>query len=231
MELIRYLESRFLTREQLLAHCAPSTLERLQLARVMPMPSYRVRLDLGCASFFGEHAEQLAVDYYATGYVGWLALAQTLGSEEQARTVFFERYRARVKLLATADGLVPADPAFVGDAHLQAEWKGFLDGTYGACTTSGLPEEIAEKEAAVALIRELTANAALDEFQRDRLRRAVNLLDRAASPFAPHEAARSSRRRYVDEVRTAYGFTPPASASPSTGQPCLQSRSPADLAS
>lgn len=230
MELIRYLESRFVAREQMLACCDAVTLERLQMARLMPQPSYRVRLELGCASFFGEHAEQVAVDYYASGYAGWLTLMQTMHSEAQARTVFIDRYRARLAALA-AEGLIPSDPEFGGEAHLQAEWNAFLDGTYGACTTSGLPEEIAAKEAAVALIRELTAAVDLDDIQRKRLRRAVDLLDRAAAPFAPHEVARSSRRRYVDEVRAAYGFTPPASASPSTGQPCLQSRSPAGQAS
>jgi hypothetical protein len=34
----------------------------------------------------------------------------------------------------------------------------------------------------------------------------VDLLDRAASAFAPHERARSSRRRHVDEVIENHGL-------------------------
>jgi len=41
---------------------------------------------------------------------------------------------------------------------------------------------------------------------RDRLRRAIDLLDSVSSPFAPHEIARSSRRRYVDDMRSAHGL-------------------------
>jgi hypothetical protein len=209
MELIRYLERHFLTREQLLARCAidAAQLERLQQARLMPQPSYRLRLDLGCDSFFGPHAEQVAVDYYAKGCPAWLGLAATFSGEEQARTVFFQRYRARLEQFATA-GVVPNDPAFASDTQLQAEWSAFLDGTYGLCTVSGLPEDIAAKEAAIAVIREVTEMAAAGDAWRARLRAAVDLLDSVAAPFAPHEVARSSRRRYVDEVRAAYGVAP-----------------------
>jgi hypothetical protein len=38
------------------------------------------------------------------------------------------------------------------------------------------------------------------------LRVAVDLLDSVSAPFAPHEVARSSRHRYVDEVRKTYGL-------------------------
>jgi hypothetical protein len=96
-----------------------------------------------------------------------------------------------------------------GDAHIGAEWRHFLDGTYGLCTRSGLPEDIAAKEAAITLIRALTASGTpqgLDEEARGRLAAAVGLLDRASAPFAPHELARRSRRRYVDEVKKAWAL-------------------------
>jgi hypothetical protein len=205
MELVRYLERFFFTREELLARCAlgPAQLERLQRSRLMPQPSYRLRLDLGCESFFGPHVEQVAVDYYAKGYAAWLALASTFDSEEQARSLFFQRYRARLGQLAAY--VAPGDPAFARDARLQAEWNAFLDGTYGLCTVSGLPEDAAAKEAAIAVIRELTESGPMDASARARLRKAVNLLDSVAAPFAPHEVTRSSRRRYVDGMRALLG--------------------------
>jgi hypothetical protein len=232
MELIRYLERYFLTREQLLAQCAidAAQLERMQLARLMPQPSYRLRLDLGCGSFFGEHQERHAVDYYATGYNAWLALASTFPDEEAARDVFSQRYRERLANLSCVD-CVPRDPAFASEAHLRAEWNAFLDGTYGLCTVSGLPEDIAAKEAAIALIRELADVIPATGEPPSQLRQAVDLLDSVTPPFAPHEVARSSRRRYVDEIRARFGIMPPVSAFPSTGQPCPRSRCPAGPAS
>lgn len=94
------------------------------------------------------------------------------------------------------------------DAHLEDEWGHLLAGTYGLCTRSGLPEDIAAKELAICVIKELTgdANAAPD---LERLRQAVDLLDRASAPFAPHERARSSRHRYIDLVRQGYGLPTP----------------------
>jgi hypothetical protein len=72
------------------------------------------------------------------------------------------------------------------------------------CTVSGLTEDIAAKEAAGTVIKDLTAEGpqrTLTVEQRRRLGAAVDLLDRSSAPFAPHEVARSSRRRLVDEVR------------------------------
>jgi hypothetical protein len=207
MNLIDYLQQHFLTRAQLLAHTGiAARLDELQAAGMMPRPSYRLRLDLACDSFFGQHEERQAIDWYAHGYVAWAGLLQALDGPQQAYEVFAQRYRRRLAQLAV-DKLVFDPQALAGDAHIGAEWQHFLDGTYGLCTRSGLPEDIAAKEAAISLIRALTETGArqgLNEEERQRLAAAVDLLDRASSPFAPHEVARSSRRRYVDEVRAAY---------------------------
>jgi hypothetical protein len=208
MNLIDYLHTHFLTREQLLAQTcmAGARLDALQAAGMMPRPSYRLRLDVACDSFFGPHTESHAIDWYAQGYVAWAGLLEALDGSQQAYQVFAERYRRHLAQLAVDKlGSYPQD--LTGDAHITAEWSHFLDGTYGLCTRSGLPEDIAAKEAAITLIRALTASGTpqgLDEEARGRLAAAVDLLDRASSPFAPHEVARSSRRRYVDEVRAGW---------------------------
>jgi hypothetical protein len=208
MNLIDYLQQHFLTREQLLARtCVTGTrLDELQQRGMMPRPSYRLQVNLACDSFFGQHEERHAIDWYAQGYVAWAGLLDALHAPYQAYQMFAERYRRRLAQLAV-DKLLPDAHALAGDAHIAAEWSHFLDGTYGLCTRAGLPEEIAAKEAAIGLIRELTARAAeqgLGEAARARLAAAVELLDRASAPFAPHEVARSSRRRWVDEVRAAW---------------------------
>ena len=208
MNLIDYLRNHFLTREQLLARTgmAGARLDALQAAGMMPRPSYRLRLDLACDSFFGPHTESHAIEWYAQGYVAWAGLLEACDKPQQAFDMFVERYRRRLAQLAV-DKLVSYPQELAGDAHIIAEWAHFLDGTYGLCTRSGLPEDIVAKEAAITLIRALTASGrpqGLDEEARGRLAAAVDLLDRASSPFAPHEEARSSRRRYVDEIRAGW---------------------------
>jgi hypothetical protein len=209
MELIDYLNTHFFTRAQLLARTGiePDMLEDWQRRRMMPQPSYRLRLDAHCHSFFGAHIEQLAADYYPKGSPAWIAALGALADERLAYELFARRYRARLAQLAASD-IVPLEPQLAGEAHIAAEWEHFMAGTYGVCTVSGLVEDIAAKEAAIVLIRELAATdeQALTAAQRQRLRSAVDLLDSVSAPFAPHEVARSSRRKYVDDVRAAYGL-------------------------
>jgi hypothetical protein len=205
MNLIDYLNHHFLTREQLLARTGidAARLAALQALGMMPRPSYRLRLDLACDSFFGRHEECHAIDWYAQGYVAWAGLLDALDSPRQAYHVFADRYRRRLAQLADQNVCTAGDGLAI-ETHIAAEWGHFLDGTYGLCTRSGLPEDIAAKEAAIAVIRELTSQdggQGLSEEQRRRLAAAVDLLDAASAPFAPHEVARSSRRRYVDAVR------------------------------
>jgi hypothetical protein len=208
MNLIDYLNHYFLTREQLLARCGidGARLDELQRLGMMPQPSYRLRLELVCDSFFGAHQETHALDWYAHGCVAWAGLLGALEGPRQAFHVFADRYRRRLARLAV-EGMLPAADSCADDEHVAAEWRHFLEGTYGVCTRSGLPEDIAEKEAAIAVIRELTepgARQGTSDAERHRLAAAVDLLDRASAPFAPHEVARSSRHRYVDEVRARY---------------------------
>jgi hypothetical protein len=208
MNLIDYLNQHFLTREQLLAHAGidDARLGELQDRGMLPRPSYRLRMDIACDSFFGAHAENHAIDWYAHGTVAWAGLLGTLDGPDQALQVFAGRYRRRLAQLA-AEGLLTDDGALASDAHIGSEWRHFLDGTYGLCTRTGLPEDIAAKEAAIVRIRALTelgARQGLDEEERRKLADAVDLLDRVSAPFAPHERMRSSRRRWVDEVRAAW---------------------------
>lgn len=210
MKLIDYLNTHFLSREQLLARCGidGDRLGELQERGMMPRPSYRLRVELSCDSFFGPHAEQHAIDYYPQAAPAWAGLLATLDGPRQAYEVFASRYLRRLARLGD-DGLPAAGDALGGDAHIASEWRHFLDGTYGLCTRTGLPEEIAAKEAAIVLIRALTeagARQGLDAEQRRRLAAAVDLLDRVSAPFAPHEVARSSRRRCVDEVRKTWAL-------------------------
>lgn len=207
MELIQYLNLHFFTTGQLLERCGidGAQLARLQQQRIMPGPSYRLRLDIGCDSFFGPHTEQVAVDYYSKGCAAWLEQTAGLHDEASVRELFMDRYSKRLGELA-ASGIAPSEPSFANAERLGQEWNAFLDGIYGLCTVSGLPEDIAAKEASIAVIRELTEGGEMNASGLARLRLAVDMLDSVGAKFAPHEAPRSSRRRYVDGVRAAYGL-------------------------
>ncbi|VXB02210.1 DUF6058 family natural product biosynthesis protein [Massilia sp. 9I] len=204
MELLDYLQQHFLTRAQLLtaSSITSARLDALIDRGVMPRPSYRIQLNTRCASFFGEHDEEAGAEYYATGYPSWIAVLEA--STEDPFAIFARRYRAALGALP----MTTIDPKLGAglDAHLRDEWGHFLSGTYGLCTRSGLPGDIAAKELAICVIKELTAQ---EDPERGRLRQAVDLLDRTSSPFAPHERARSSRRRLVDEVRLRYALPTP----------------------
>lgn len=131
--------------------------------------------------------------YYAHGTTQWAATVRTLAHEEDGFNMFAGRYLARLEALG-------------GAAHkpdLREEWRHFLGGTYGLCTRSGLPEDIAAKELAAATIRSLSTHgvAELDGAQRERLLAAIDLLDLASSQFAPHERTRSSRHSLIDALR------------------------------
>jgi hypothetical protein len=208
MELIRYLERHFFSREQLVEQSGITAdeLDTLQRRGMVPLPSYRLRLDIACDSFFGAHSEHAAIDYYARGYTAWIGEMLTLDGSAQARHAFAQRYRARLAQLAAA-GITARERQLDDEAQVEAEWNAFLAGTYGLCTVSGLPEDIAAKEMAIAVIQEITGplgERAPTDDERARLAAAVGLLDRASAAFAPHEVARSSRRRYVDTLREAF---------------------------
>jgi hypothetical protein len=208
MQLIQYLNEHYLTREELLAACCidAARLEELQRREVMPQPSYRLKLDIGCESVFGAHGEQAELAYYAKGYASWLGMLSVANTD--AFRVFSQRYRAQLaQRLAGGFATTHVKITTGLDTHIIDEWQHFLAGTYGLCTRSGLPEDIADKELAVLIIEEIIANRtepALPDADYARLEATVDLLDQACSAYAPHERTRSVRHRLVDGVRKTF---------------------------
>ncbi len=171
----------------------------------MPRCSYRLRLNYTSESFFGSHKTEQAVEYYAKGYSSWLGIVQSLGSVKAVYEVFATRYSTAIEALKRK-GHTSKNANINAELyrHIQQEWCFFLDGTYGLCTDSGLPEDIAAKEFSIIEINELLQLDELNSSQLDQLTRAVNLLDSSSSLFAPHERQQSTRYRYVNEVRRKY---------------------------
>lgn len=207
MKLIKYLNDHFITKQDLLeiTKVTEADFSKFQENRVMPKCSYRLNLNLRSDSFLGLHTNEEEIEYYAIGYSSWLALIQTLASTEAIYSVFVNRYKSALEQLKHR-GHNSNDPKITSELndHLKDEWGHFLDGTYGLCTKSGLPEDIAAKELSILEINELSSLEELSLKQMEKLKAAVNLLDSASSLFAPHERLKSSRHRLINEIRRKY---------------------------
>ncbi|CAM2069740.1 DUF6058 domain-containing protein [Sulfidibacter corallicola] len=214
MDLLTYLCHHFFTRDQLIARSdlSETEFEHFRQMKVMPACSYSLEGPLLCRSFFGEHSFRARSEFYAKGYVSWLTRLPSFESPPEVKAWFKTRYRARLRQLEL-EGFSVNHPKLTTEleTHLEREWSHFLDGTYGLCTRSGLPEDIASKEAAILIIEEWIKQEPNRDAEKETLRRAVDLLDEASAPFAHHERARSSRHRLVNEVRRIYSLESPPS--------------------
>lgn len=210
MELLTYLNKHFYTREQLLdiAKVSESQFDSFLSQGVMPCYSYKLEVSLTSDSFFGEHSENKSTEYFAKGYVAWLGLLQTLDNKNDAYSIFVERYKNQLDDLAK-EGFSSNDIKVNGeiDSHIKEEWGHFINGIYGLCTKSGLPEDIACKELAILIINTFANKEELNSSEEAELISAVNLLDSSSSLFAPHERIKSSRHRLINEVRRKFKLT------------------------
>ncbi|MCG7490209.1 DUF6058 family natural product biosynthesis protein [Vibrio sp. Of14-4] len=207
MELIKYLNKYFFTKQELLdiTKITEQALLKYQIDCVMPKCSYKLNLNMKSDSFFGLHHDEQEIEYYAKGYSSWLAIAQSLNSTEAIYSVFANRYKIAIESLKE-QGYSSTNPKVTSELneHINEQWSYFLNGTYGLCTKSGLPEDIAAKEFSILIINELSEHNELTPEQLNRLNLAVDLLDSASSLFAPHERLKSSRHRLVNEIRHKY---------------------------
>ena len=198
MKLIKYLSDNFFTKQELLdiSKVSEYKFEEFQAQGIMPRRSYKLNLELSSDSFFGLHKQKEEIEYYAKGYSSWLGVVQSIKTTEDIYSIFSERYTNEISRLME-QGHTSTDPKVNSkiNLHIVEEWKNFLDGIYGLCTKSGLPEDIAGKELAILEINELSISDQLTGEQYNKLTRAVNLLDSSSSMFAPHERVKSSRHR------------------------------------
>jgi hypothetical protein len=211
MELVTYLNEHFLTLSSLLeqSKTSESELRRYQEQGVMPRCSYTISLAIDCDSYFGDYHEKQVVEYYPKGYVAWLGMLQSLGDANESDIVacFKSRYLKTINK-AAEDGFQQSAQIITAvlDEHIQQEWAHFLNGTYGLCTKSGLPEDIAIKELAIIEINALLSIEVLDDRQLSQLKQCVNRLDEVSALFAPHERASSSRQRLIEDIRRTYSL-------------------------
>jgi len=207
VDLIKYLNKHFFTKQELLdiTKVTEQDLFKYQENGVMPKCSYKLNLNLKSDSFFGLYNDEQEIEYYAKGYTSWLAIIQSLNSTEAVYSTFANRYKVAIESLKE-QGHSSSNSKITSrlNDHIEEEWSHFLNGIYGLCTKSGLPEDIAAKEFSILEINELSELNELTPEQLSKLTLAVDLLDSASSLFAPHERLKSSRHRLVNEIRRKY---------------------------
>ncbi len=206
MDLINYLNENYYTKQQLLdlTKISEAELSYFQEKKVMPTRSYKLSLNYSSDSFFGEFNNQNEIEYYAKGYSSWIGMLKVTANLQDIFPIFSQRYAKSISELKEA-GFTSKNAKVNSnlELHIEEEWGHFLNGIYGLCTKSGLPEDIAGKELAVLQISE-TLELDKEKIDLAQLTKAVNLLDKSSSMFAPHERLKSSRHRLIDEVRREY---------------------------
>jgi hypothetical protein len=211
MQIIQYLNNTFYTKTEFLAvaKITEQELNLFQQQKIMPSPSYVLKLDYAVTSVFGEEKNQMEVHYYAKPYAEWIKLLQKNNDPEVIFNIFLERYKNTIAELKD-QYYVSNDPKLHDqiEGHIKEEWGHFLDGTYGLCTVSGLPEDIAAKEFAILSITEFSQKDILSAKERTQLSHLITLLDKASSLFAPHERLRSSRHKHITEICKKYNLNP-----------------------
>jgi len=215
MELISYLNDNFYSKQQLLAltKTDDADFKRFQEQKIMPKCSYQLALTINCDSFLGAHKNHEVIEYYAKGYVSWLELVKSKQKFPEIYQHFEQSYleyltELKKKGFSSLNNKVTDKVK----SHIKEEWQHFLNGTYGLCTRSGLPHDIAAKELAIIIINELcdarvNNDESLTKENRAKLKDAVNLLDKASAEFAPHERLNSCRERLINAVREKYNLS------------------------
>jgi len=220
MTSLNYIQAHFLTFEQMAAKSdlSVSDLEEMIAADCLPGPAYQVETEVLVQSVFGPHKELCAQAFYPPSYVAKAkaVAADSALYQEQAcvqKANFMRTYRQVLEAERAwefgLEALFLADKKVGGaeaERFLESEWQHYLDGTYGLCTRNATFEEIAVKEVAIAKIKHFLAvlDRAEDAGLKAELAEAVDRLDSVSSPFAPHERGRSSRGKWIDEVREKY---------------------------
>lgn len=202
-ETLDYLQSRFLTLEQLSERSGlePLRLETLIDAGLMPAHSHEATFRLTVyARVNGHHpTEDRRVRYYHPDLAGLAkaadAAARELGLENGAVAVR-ARHDAEVFAASSLPAGAPALRALADDA-----WWMWRDATIGVCLQRFAPGNIVRKTEAVEAMAAALQRAAADgpdAVERDQLAAALEAYAAHAGPFGPHERHTSTRARIYE---------------------------------
>ncbi|KZN44077.1 DUF6058 family natural product biosynthesis protein [Pseudoalteromonas luteoviolacea] len=205
MELLDYLYTYFFSEARLIQHCDVELQKfiELQTIGVMPRPSYILDANLLCNSFFGEHEQHGKISFYPKSYAEWLNKVKCNTTSEAAFTIFSERLQKTIHELARNNiSMGYEDDISKLNLFIATQWQHFLEGTYGLCTRTGLPEDIAKKEITIGLLNTRLTQVNLSDQEEKQLITAMNLLASCSPKFAPHERSKSQKQRLAAQVES-----------------------------
>lgn len=213
--LLNYLYSQYIEQTDFCAaaNIDIARLEQLQSSGLVPKASYVVELNLQAKSFVAIHQEAQKYLFYLEDQLTWLAQIadKKITTQAAARHYFETQYNLAIDSFLHAElgkKITDIYPQNIWKLSDYSEtWGHFLDGTYGLCTRTGLPNEIFLKHIYIGFIEFVTATnrpKTIDPNLLKTLQRAVDALDKVESDFAPHEVAQSSRQRCIIDIKKDY---------------------------
>jgi hypothetical protein len=217
-----YLARRFVGAERLGAAAGVSgaEVEALVADGLLPQPSYVVADGRLISVAFGPLDGQGLIDgaYFHTGMAVWLDEALAAKGRDEPVSALRARFiaaadQARAELeregwpapeCMGADGR--SDPAKVSQ-WLEDLWRFHMAGIFGVCVRRpDAVDQIVLKEVMQAVLSARTDNGARADFSTDEaviLRALTDRYAEACSDFAPVEYPLSSRKRYLEGLRSA----------------------------
>lgn len=225
MASLQYIEDNYLTLEGLSeqSFLPKETIQSYIDAECLPKSSYKVTRNILINSFLGQcNEESDIIDYFPISMLAKFERIHSLANEmslKDVNKVLYERFiniytetlHEHEAHLWGLDPYISATGTLLpdGKTFLDEEWHHYLNGTYGICTKTASAEDIALKEVSIAKIKfllSLNEAAPLSSSHSENLKAAVGQLDKVSAAFAPYEVKNSSRQKYINEVRSAFGW-------------------------
>lgn len=213
--LLNYLYEHYYERSVFCAaaNIDSKSLDELETANLVPKASYILEVELLAKSFVAEHQEVQKYQFYLKSQLEWLAqiAGKSISTQNAAQHYFETQYGLAIeRFLTTQLGqkIVAIYPQSAwGLSDYSETWQHFLNGTYGLCTRTGLPNEIFLKHIYIRFIEFVTQANRPNKIKPNLLNllgEAVVVLDKVESDFAPYEVEKSSRQKCIINVKKDY---------------------------
>lgn len=227
VEAIReYLVKNFLTLHQLAraSGMSEARVRSLIEQECVPGPSYILRSATHISSSLHDQPEEYkgpVEEFFSPSVTFWIAASEQAVPTGSLSEAMYQRFE--VEFFAALIRRSAGDHGFAdlfddkgrlnqtrAKASARAVWRDLLKGTYGICIKGPVTaDSVVRKAIAVHRVASLTNNGMALEIEpsrRETLVAALREFDDVVSHFAPHDWARSSRKRLFDDLLLRYGL-------------------------
>ncbi len=213
--LLDYLYKNFVTETEFChqAKICKQQLIDLQKAKLIPLASYKLEVNLDCQSFTGKFKQTANYHFYHPNYINWyqLTLLHHITNKQSAMAMFQTAYETAQQDFICSDSGTQIIQIYDSKQwalnSIEETWQHFTNGTYGLCTVSGLPNHIFLKHIHGEFIKYIISKNSPHEISTGDaklLNSSVNILDEVTAPFADHERKTTSRQLNIINVRKQY---------------------------